>query len=59
MVMGSLPENVDLAVIGGGVGGYVCAIRAAQLGMNVTVVEKEKMGGHCLNFACIPSSFLF
>ena len=58
MVMGSLPENVDLAVIGGGVGGYVCAIRAAQLGMNVTVVEKEKMGGHCLNFACIPSKTL-
>lgn len=55
MVMGSLPEQVDLAVIGGGVGGYVAAIRAAQLGLNVTVVEKNKMGGHCLNYACIPS----
>ena len=58
MVMGSLPENVDLAVIGGGVGGYVSAIRASQLGMNVAIVEKNKMGGHCLNYACIPSKTL-
>ncbi len=58
MVMGSLPEEVDLAVIGGGVGGYVAAIRAAELGLSVTVVEKEKMGGHCLNYACIPSKTL-
>lgn len=58
MVMGSLPEDVDLAVIGGGVGGYVAAIRAAQLGLNVTLVEKEKLGGHCLNYACIPSKTL-
>ncbi len=55
MVMGSLPERVDVAVIGGGVGGYVAAIRAAQLGKNVAIVEKNKMGGHCLNYACIPS----
>ncbi len=53
--MGSLPEKVDLAVIGGGVGGYFTAIRAAQLGLSVTLVEKEKLGGHCLNYACIPS----
>ncbi len=58
MVMGSLPEEVDLAVVGGGVGGYVAAIRAAQLGLNVSLVEKEKMGGHCLNYACIPSKTL-
>lgn len=58
MVMGSLPEQVDLAVIGGGVGGYVAAIRAAQLGLSVTLVEKEKLGGHCLNYACIPSKTL-
>jgi Pyruvate/2-oxoglutarate dehydrogenase complex, dihydrolipoamide dehydrogenase (E3) component, and related enzymes len=58
MVMGSLPENVDLAVIGGGVGGYVAAIRAAELGLSVTLVEKEKLGGHCLNYACIPSKTL-
>ncbi len=53
--MGSLPEEVDIAVIGGGVGGYFAAIRAAQLGKSVVLVEKEKLGGHCLNYACIPS----
>ncbi len=53
--MGSLPEKVDLVVIGGGVGGYTAAIRAAELGMSVALVEKEKMGGACLNYACIPS----
>ncbi len=58
MVMGSLPEQVDLAVIGGGVGGYVAAIRAAQLGLSVALVEKDKLGGHCLNYACIPSKTL-
>ena len=56
--MGSLPEEVDLAIIGGGVGGYYAAIRAAQLGMDVALVEKDKMGGHCLNYACIPSKTL-
>jgi dihydrolipoamide dehydrogenase len=56
--MGSLPEEVDLAIVGGGVGGYYAAIRAAQLGMNVALVEKDKMGGHCLNYACIPSKTL-
>ncbi|MGC8479325.1 MAG: dihydrolipoyl dehydrogenase [Candidatus Micrarchaeia archaeon] len=55
MVMGSIPEDVNLAIVGGGVGGYVAAIRAAELGLSVTVIEKEKMGGHCLNYACIPS----
>jgi dihydrolipoamide dehydrogenase len=55
MVMGSLPEAVDVAVIGGGVGGYFAAIHAAQLGKSVALVEKEKLGGHCLNYACIPS----
>src|SRR5208283_2334464 len=55
MVMGSLPEQVDVAVIGGGVGGYVAAIRASQLDKSVALVEKEKLGGHCLNYACIPS----
>ena len=58
MVMGSLPEQVDLAVVGGGVGGYYAAIRAAQLGLSVAIVEKEKLGGHCLNYACIPSKTL-
>ncbi len=54
-VMGELPENTDLAVIGAGVGGYVAAIRASQLGLSVVLIEKNKLGGHCLNYACIPS----
>src|SRR6478672_9309168 len=49
----------DLVVIGTGPGGYVCAIRAAQLGMKVAVVEKdETFGGTCLNVGCIPSKAL-
>jgi dihydrolipoamide dehydrogenase len=49
----------DLVIIGSGPGGYVCAIRAAQLGMKVAVVEKEKtFGGTCLNIGCIPSKAL-
>ncbi|EQD66913.1 dihydrolipoamide dehydrogenase [mine drainage metagenome] len=58
MVMGSIPEEVDIAVVGGGVGGYIAAIRAAELGKNVAIIEKGKMGGHCLNYACIPSKTL-
>ncbi|MFY9287574.1 MAG: dihydrolipoyl dehydrogenase [Alphaproteobacteria bacterium] len=48
----------DLIVIGGGPGGYVAAIRAAQLGMKVTVIEREHMGGICLNWGCIPTKAL-
>jgi dihydrolipoamide dehydrogenase len=48
----------DLVVIGGGPGGYVAAIRAAQLGMSVCVVEKEHLGGVCLNWGCIPTKAL-
>src|ERR1700685_1383397 len=51
-------SNSDLLVIGGGPGGYVAAIRAAQLGMKVTVVEREHMGGICLNWGCIPTKAL-
>ncbi|MCL4404752.1 MAG: dihydrolipoyl dehydrogenase [Candidatus Marsarchaeota archaeon] len=58
MVMGEVPEEVDIAVIGGGVGGYTAAIRAAELGKSVALIEKEKLGGHCLNYACIPSKTL-
>jgi dihydrolipoamide dehydrogenase len=58
MVMGAIPQQVDVAVVGAGVGGYVAAIRAAQMGANVALVEKEKLGGHCLNYACIPSKTL-
>ena len=51
--------SYDLIVIGSGPGGYVCAIRAAQLGMKVAVVEKDKtFGGTCLNIGCIPSKAL-
>jgi dihydrolipoamide dehydrogenase len=45
----------DLIVIGGGPGGYVAAIRAAQLGQKTAVVERDKPGGRCLNYACIPA----
>lgn len=48
----------DLAVLGGGPAGYVGAIRAAQLGKKVVVVEKERAGGTCLNWGCIPSKSL-
>jgi dihydrolipoamide dehydrogenase len=48
----------DVTVIGGGPGGYVAAIRAAQLGLKVAVVEREHMGGVCLNWGCIPSKAL-
>lgn len=48
-------EKYDLAVIGSGPGGYVGAIRAAQLGMKVAIIERDKAGGVCLNWGCIPS----
>jgi dihydrolipoamide dehydrogenase len=48
----------DLIVIGAGPGGYVCAIRAAQLGLKTAIVEKEFLGGICLNVGCIPSKSL-
>lgn len=50
--------NYDLIVIGSGPGGYVAAIRAAQLGMKTAVVEKESVGGICLNWGCIPTKAL-
>ena len=52
-------EEFDLIIIGSGPGGYVCAIRAAQLGLKVCCVEKRKtLGGTCLNIGCIPSKSL-
>ena len=51
-------EEFDVIVIGAGPGGYVSAIRAAQLGKTVAIVEKEKIGGACLNVGCIPSKTL-
>ena len=50
--------NYDVIVIGSGPGGYVAAIRAAQLGMKVGVVERENLGGICLNWGCIPTKAL-
>ena len=51
-------NSFDLIVIGSGPGGYVAAIRAAQLGMNVACVEDQDLGGVCLNVGCIPSKAL-
>jgi len=48
-------QQFDCVVIGSGPGGYVAAIRAAQLGMKTAVVEKDVVGGRCLNYACIPA----
>ena len=50
--------NYDVIIIGSGPGGYVTAIRAAQLGLNVAVVERENLGGICLNWGCIPTKSL-
>lgn len=53
-----MKKEYDLAVLGGGPGGYVAAIRAAQLGMQVAIIEKDKLGGTCLHRGCIPSKTL-
>ena len=50
--------SFDVIVIGGGPAGYVCAIRAAQLGLSTAVVEKDKLGGVCVNIGCIPTKAL-
>src|SRR6476661_6340658 len=53
-----MPESFDVIVVGGGPGGYVCAIRAAQLGLKTAIVERENLGGICLNWGCIPTKAL-
>lgn len=58
MVVGDFPVEVDTLVVGAGPGGYVAAIRAAQLGQKVTIVDKGPLGGTCLNVGCIPSKAL-
>ncbi|MTT31981.1 dihydrolipoyl dehydrogenase [Terrilactibacillus sp. BCM23-1] len=58
MVVGEFTTEVDTVVIGAGPGGYVAAIRAAQLGQKVIIIEKEHLGGVCLNVGCIPSKAL-
>ena len=56
--MSDTVQQFDVVVIGGGPGGYVAAIRAAQLGMKAAVVEREHLGGICLNWGCIPTKAL-
>ena len=50
--------NVDLVVLGGGSGGYAAALRAAELGSSVVLIEKEKVGGTCLHWGCVPAKTL-
>lgn len=54
----SVNGTFDIIVIGGGPGGYVAAIRASQLGMKAAVIEREHLGGVCLNWGCIPTKAL-
>lgn len=58
MVVGDFAIDLDTVVIGAGPGGYVSAIRAAEMGQKVTVIEREFLGGVCLNVGCIPSKAL-
>ena len=51
-------QSFDLVVLGSGPGGYVAAIRAAQLGMKAAVIERDQLGGICLNWGCIPTKAL-
>src|SRR5512140_1344099 len=52
------PREFDVVILGAGPGGYVAAIRAGQLGMKAAVIERERVGGVCLNWGCIPSKAL-
>jgi dihydrolipoamide dehydrogenase len=51
-------KEFDAVVIGGGPGGYAAAIRASQLGLSVALIEREALGGTCLNWGCIPTKSL-
>jgi len=51
-------EKYDIAVVGGGPGGYVAALRGAQLEKSVVLIEREKVGGTCMNWGCIPTKYL-
>ena len=53
-----MTENYDVIVLGSGPGGYVAAIRCAQLGLKTAIVERENLGGICLNWGCIPTKAL-
>ena len=56
--MADQANTYDLIVLGSGPGGYVAAIRAAQLGLKTAIVERELLGGICLNWGCIPTKAL-
>src|SRR5881397_436195 len=56
--MAAAEQQFQVVVIGGGPGGYVAAIRAAQFGNKVAIVERDKLGGICLNWGCIPTKAL-
>ena len=58
MVVGDFAVELDTVVIGAGPGGYVAAIRAAEMGQKVAIIEREYIGGVCLNVGCIPSKAL-
>ena len=58
MVVGDVTTGTEVLIIGGGPGGYVAAIRSAQLGLDTTLVERDAYGGTCLNHGCIPSMSL-
>ena len=51
-------STYDVVILGGGSGGYACALRAAELGLSVALVEKGKLGGTCLHHGCIPTKAL-
>src|SRR5579859_239443 len=53
-----MPDQYDVVVVGAGPGGYVAAIRAAQLGQKTAIIDKQWLGGVCLNVGCIPSKSL-
>ncbi len=53
-----MAENYDVIIIGSGPGGYVTAVRSAQLGFKTAIVEREHLGGICLNWGCIPTKAL-
>lgn len=59
LVVNSVEHEYDIVIIGGGPGGYVAAIRGAQLGAKVCLIEKERLGGTCLNWGCIPTKALY